>query len=628
MTMGDVSVDGARQRELGRLRDRLAALRHDARAAEEAAAETISAVHPVHRDSAANIVHYCALRSHDLRDLQRELTVEGLSSLGRMEAGVMRNLDAVIRILDDALGASAVGPDDADEGAAAWDGPGPLAENAVNLLGSAPPLRPTRIMVTMPSEAATEVDLAARCAAAGMDLARINCAHDDPPAWRAMASHVRAARAETRVAMDLAGPKLRTGPIAPGPQVLKVRPTRTLLGEVLVPARFWAGDAPIRSEVPDAVPIGDVAWLRARSVGEEVRLLDARGRRRNLRVIELSTSGVLLGTDRTMYLIPGLGLRAEDGTTATIGALPAVAQALRIHAGDTVTLTSDLTPVTPTDDGHHRIGCTLPEVFGAVRTGDRIFFDDGKIEGLVTSPVRAAGAPGTGSPDTSSPDTFSEIDVEVTRAGLTGTNLRAGKGINLPDTALPTTALTDDDIAALDTVVDIADLVNLSFVRGAADVESMQHRLESLGATDLGLVVKIETTACFTNLPSVLLQLLRTRRVGVMIARGDLAVEAGFERLAEVQEEILWLCEAAHVPVIWATEVLDHLADTGLPTRAEITDAAAGNRAECVMLNKGPHIVEAIGSLDRILSRMTRHVDKKRPLLGRLSVWGATRLTR
>ena len=86
-----------------------------------------------------------------------------------------------------------------------------------------------------------------------------------------------------------------------------------------------------------------------------------------------------------------------------------------------------------------------------------------------------------------------------------------------------------------------------------------------------------------------------------MIARGDLAVEVGFERLAEVQEEILWLCEASHVPAIWATQVLDTLARTGVPSRAEVTDAAASVAAECVMLNKGPFVDEAVRALADIL---------------------------
>lgn len=105
-----------------------------------------------------------------------------------------------------------------------------------------------------------------------------------------------------------------------------------------------------------------------------------------------------------------------------------------------------------------------------------------------------------------------------------------------------------------------------------------------------------------------------------MIARGDLAVECGWERLAEVQEEILWMCEAAHVPVIWATQVLETLAKEGRPSRAEITDAALAERAECVMLNKGPYIVEAVRLLNDILSRMAGHQSKKRPMLRKLKL--------
>jgi pyruvate kinase len=105
-----------------------------------------------------------------------------------------------------------------------------------------------------------------------------------------------------------------------------------------------------------------------------------------------------------------------------------------------------------------------------------------------------------------------------------------------------------------------------------------------------------------------------------MIARGDLAVECGFERLAEVQEEILWICEAAHTPVIWATQVLESLAKTGMPSRAEVTDAAMSERAECVMLNKGPFIRDALATLDDILRRMEAHQTKKRAMLRPLEV--------
>jgi len=153
--------------------------------------------------------------------------------------------------------------------------------------------------------------------------------------------------------------------------------------------------------------------------------------------------------------------------------------------------------------------------------------------------------------------------------------------------------------------------VNLSFVRSLADVAAFEARVQR---QDLGLVLKIENRAGFEALPTILLHHMGRRPLGVMIARGDLAVEAGFTRLAELQEELLWLCEAAHVPVVWATQVLQTLVKTGFPTRAEITDAAMAVRAECVMLNKGPFIHEAVSTLDAILRRMETHHYKKRSL--------------
>jgi pyruvate kinase len=128
----------------------------------------------------------------------------------------------------------------------------------------------------------------------------------------------------------------------------------------------------------------------------------------------------------------------------------------------------------------------------------------------------------------------------------------------------------------------------MSFVRGCTDVQGLLDDVGGLGRDNLGIVLKIETRQAFEHLPQLLLTAMRWPHVGVMIARGDLAVECGAERMAELQEEILWLCEAAHLPVIWATQVLEQLAKDGLPSRAEISDAAMGERAECVMLNKAP----------------------------------------
>jgi pyruvate kinase len=160
----------------------------------------------------------------------------------------------------------------------------------------------------------------------------------------------------------------------------------------------------------------------------------------------------------------------------------------------------------------------------------------------------------------------------------------------------------------------------LSFVRHAGDVLTLHRRLAEAGADAVATVLKIETRQGFENLPRILLAGLRKPPFGIMVARGDLAVEIGFERLAEVQEEILWLCEAAHVPVVWATQVLDTMARRGMPSRAEVSDAALSVRAECVMLNKGPYIVETVRFLDDILARMAEHRAKGLPMMRRLMV--------
>jgi pyruvate kinase len=95
-------------------------------------------------------------------------------------------------------------------------------------------------------------------------------------------------------------------------------------------------------------------------------------------------------------------------------------------------------------------------------------------------------------------------------------------------------------------------------------------------------------------------------------------VETGWKQIATIQEEILRICEAAHIPDIWATQVLENLAKKGTPSRAEITDAAASQRAECVMLNKGPYIRKTIKLLDRILRQMQSYQDKKETVLSKL----------
>jgi pyruvate kinase len=250
------------------------------------------------------------------------------------------------------------------------------------------------------------------------------------------------------------------------------------------------------------------------------------------------------------------------------------------------------------------IACTLPQLFGQVRAGERVWLDDGRIGGV----VRKASA--------------KSIEVEIVQARDSGESLQADKGINFPDSHLDLPALTDKDLEDLKTLVQVADLVGLSFAQDKNDVHQLLDSLQELGAQHVGIVLKIETLKGFENLPSLMLAAMAAPSAGVMIARGDLAVECGFERMVEVQEEILWCSEAAHMPVIWATQVLESLAKEGIPSRAEISDAGMGVRAECVMLNKGPYITDAIHMLNDILRRMAGHQDKKSSLLRALRAWG------
>jgi pyruvate kinase len=156
------------------------------------------------------------------------------------------------------------------------------------------------------------------------------------------------------------------------------------------------------------------------------------------------------------------------------------------------------------------------------------------------------------------------------------------------------------------------------------DIELLQTELGQRLALDKPLpaiVVKIETPQAVLHLPELIVQAAGRQPLGIMVARGDLAVEIGYQRLAEIQEEILWLSEAAHIPVIWATQVLEHLVKKGIPSRAEVTDAAMAERAECVMLNKGPFIAESVSILGNVLERMEAHQLKKTPQLRALHSW-------
>lgn len=615
--------------ELKALIDELSTLREDMARLESAFFTEPRDIHHDHIASARNLVHYLALRRHDIRDLQKKLARFGLSSLGRAESHALAAIDTLLTVLRRLLDpTSPLDFDDHQPGGPAI-GELLLHIHTDTLLGTPPKSRKVRIMVTLPSDAADDYSMVLEWLKNGMDCARINCAHDDAITWKRMISKIRKAERESgkqcHIFMDLAGPKLRTGAIEAGPQFVKWHPPRDSLGRVTSPARI--GLIPSYPEAAhsqftwaDAMLPVPRDWLKHLQEGDTVEFTDTRGKKRRLNIIRNGADSCCAECEKTAYVLAGtiLTLRrlAEKGhksrlsAKCTVGELPYTDSCITLKKDDQLILTKSATPGRPAQhDDKDRlikqatIPCTLPEIFSDVRPGERIWFDDGKIGGVIKSV------------------TAEQIEVTITHARENGDKLRAGKGINLPDSKLKLPALSAADIEDLRFVAKHADLVGLSFTQQASDVVDLQEWLHKLDAPHMGIILKIETSRGFQQLPEILLAAMRKNSAGIMIARGDLAVEYGYERLAEVQEEMLWLCEAAHTPVIWATQVLENLAKTGLPSRAEITDAAQGVRAECVMLNKGSHILEAIRALDDILTRMQAHQDKKTTLLRKLHWW-------
>jgi pyruvate kinase len=473
------------QRELVALRDDVAELR-EAVAREGAARLADWDLAAAGSDGARNLAHYLSMRSRDLSALQLRLAAFGLSSLGRSEAHVLDALDALLATLRRLCGEPADYPlrIEAD----------PL-QRACNTIFGESPTRRTRIMATLPSEAADDPTLVSALIAAGVDCARINCAHDDAPAWRRMAGNIRDAAVRLgrpcKVLMDIAGPKLR-------------------IEEVCAPEKY-------------RMSTGDRLLLTAR--------LDRKGR----------------------------------GVAATLN---------------------------------------FPEVVAQLQPGADVSFDDGKAVGR----VRARDETGA--------------EVEIVAARAKGLRLKPGKGVNFPTAELDLSPLTQKDLADLDTVAELADLVGFSFVQRVEDIALLEAALAARrGGWPQALVLKIETPLALRNLPRLILRSAARHPTAVMIARGDLAVEVGFARLSEMQEEMLWLCEAAHVPVIWATQVLDQLVHEGVASRAETTDAAMAQRADCVMLNKGAYLPQGVRFLRDVLARMDRHQSKKFARLAKLDAW-------
>lgn len=570
---------------------------------EEEAAQRgkIDAVLPKHRLSAANLAHYIGLRRQDIHRLQLDLAALGLSSLGRSEGHVR---DTLLRLCawlkgerDDAMAAEA---DDRLDWARAER---ILHANTRALFGSRPRDRHVYIMVTAPKAEQATGAWADEVLKAGADLLRINGAHESPQEWAAIAatfkSRAFALGKSGRIVVDLPGPKLRVEIRQPGSAVLHLKRAKDRLGRTVAPAAArlvaeYQGGAQI--PVPDH-------WLPQLQPGDRIGMTDPAGREREIVVEGPAENGVPARCERSLYLTPGLALAWRRGDAVLgegrVGMLPGLPGELRLDTGDAFLVNENGQSDDPCVPA---LAFPDPKLLAQVRTGERVVLDDGRIVAIAE-----AARPGG-------------LLCRVQRAVKAPTRLRSGKGIAFPDSELVLGQLGPQDEIALGFALEHADGVNVSFVSSAEDVALVGQRLRKGGKPGFGMTLKLETRGAMHNLPGILFEALKYDPVGIMIARGDLAVELSFERLAEMQEELLWFGEACHLPVIWATEVLDTVAHTGMPTRAEITDAAMSMRAECVMLNRGPFLPMATRMLADIIGKMEAHQYKKRSLFRQLSL--------
>lgn len=606
-----------REQRLRALKQRLDSILEKANKMELQYAEELQLVHPIYKKSAKNLIHYLAVRTFEIDEIEEELIQLGFPAISAAEGHVMRGILNLKQLINSLLNEQETIP---SKGVLSIKKSNKiLKKNTKLLFGYKSKKRSTRIMVTLPITAAEDMGFIRKLLANGMNSARINCAHDTPEDWLKMIHNVKTAnkklRKKCKITMDLSGPKLRTGSMIEGPKVIHITPERDDLGRVVNPSKIWiaAPDVPPppHSDYQAHMPV-DLKLLSKIKKGDTLRFTDSRDKKCKITIEgKKGKAKVGLCAD-SAYLETGTEIVLHKDKTKNgqkyyrVGELLPKEQYIILHSGDQLKLHKEPIPgesAAYDENGQllelAHISCTLPQVFNDAKIGEPIYFNDGKIEGIIQE------------------ITASEMIVEITHAKDKGSKLKADKGINLPKSNLQVSGLTEKDREDIKFVAQYADAVNFSFVNSKEDILNLYGELDKLGAK-IGVILKIETQKGFSNLPSILLTAMRSYPVGIMTARGDLAIETGWKNFASIQQEIMRICAAAHIPDIWATQVLENLAKKGTPSRAEITDAALAQQAECVMLNKGYYIHRAVKMLDKILRRMERFQRKNHRRLPRL----------
>jgi len=242
-----------------------------------------------------------------------------------------------------------------------------------------------------------------------------------------------------------------------------------------------------------------------------------------------------------------------------------------IEKGQEFALDSDPTPGDAT-----RVNLPHPEIFAAIKPGDALLIDDGKLR-LVTTAA--------------SPQQI------VTRVEVGG-KVSNRKGVSLPDTVIPLAALTPKDIADLEAALNTGiDWIALSFIQRPEDIAEAKKLTRGRAA----VMAKIEKPQAVARLGDIL-----DLADALMVARGDLGVEMPLEQVPGVQKEMTRQCRRAGKPVVVATQMLESMIASPVPTRAEVSDVATAifDGADAVMLSaesaSGQYPIEAVATMNRI----------------------------
>lgn len=555
-----------------------------------------------------NLLAYLALKQQNTSALEQPLLEHGLSSIEQANQHILYSLGKQLENLGDPLPQ----PDQLTV-ITPFEAEAIEKKRKVTVLGKAKEKQHAAIMVTLDSKMIHQPELLEKLLTAGMNIARINCAHDNQHLWKELIHAIREAETRLqregrhgdrrcRIFMDLAGPKIRIGKLERTKQPIKLSVHKDPYGKIIEKA---AGYLDCKAEHTFAVRdgngaetfvlgVGEEALIQALSVGDEVFFTDTRNRRRKLKVMEIiSPSCVSVEVNSTSYIDDRTLLNFKTRSSQIKPLIPEPVE-ISVIRGDSLRLYLDQDKEGQADSkkGPPGVPVTLAEAFRNVRMNDPVYIDDGKIHGLVKRITKE----------------FIEIQIEF--PVVKPAKIKEGKGLNIPDSflSLNVPALTGKDFFDLEFVAKHADIIGISFVHSPLDLIKLREGLERHSASHLPVVAKIETKDAIHHLGRIIMEGLKFRGFGLMIARGDLAVEVGAENLSFVQDEIVSICSAAHIPVIWATGVLEKLTKKGLPSRSEITDVAQAKRAACIMLNKGPYIVDSVTLLAKLL-----HTEKLNP---------------